>query len=175
MKKIMIMIMIAMIAIMPFTACGKGDDPAGENTDTIDPAVSSAEDDGLSDQEPPEGFEKIYELSGLEYYDSAGETWVSADFIPGAEKYVFHEDLSCEYVFRDYPTYEDMLSDSNYETVTRNGIYMPVPEENGVSMIIEDFPVSGGMDGDRLIIEHEFNGMPAVRGIYTEVSDREEV
>lgn len=175
MKKILVTLLIAVIAVMSLASCGAGHNKlnTGKQTNeevdyTVDNEISDDNDAYEdTDEELPEGFERTYGLTNLQFFDPEAGTWVDTDFVPDSEQYVFHEDLTCEYTYKNYPTYEDMLNDSNYVTETRNGFYMYVPENDGVTMIYEDYPVTASIDGDKLIIEQDYNGSPAVRGTYT--------
>lgn len=153
MKKLLTTILIIIISVMALTACSSG---------------KKAE---VEPDQPPVEIEvtlnDTYALSDLMFYDLDTEEWVTADFIPGAEKYVFHDDYTCEYIFKDYPSYEDMLADSNYEIVTKEGTYEFNSEESVISMTFDDMQASGTIDGDQLTIEFEDHGISAVRSIYT--------
>lgn len=163
MKKLLTTILIIIISVMALTACSSGK-LEGEEPDQ--PPVEIEVEDEVSEEDIVT-LNDTYALSDLMFYDLDTEEWVTADFIPGAEKYVFHDDYTCEYIFKDYPSYEDMLADSNYEIVTKEGSYEFNSEESVISMTFEDMQASGTIDGDQLTIEFEDHGISAVRSIYT--------
>ena len=169
MRKAISVLLIAIAAVMLLAGCGTKNQETDIEEQT--PPEEVVVDEGEPESEPADTLNKTYLLSDLEYMDAGTGEWTPSDFVPGAEKYVFHEDYSCEYIYRDYPTYEDMLNDSNYETVTKNGIYVFNVEEEGVSMMYDGLSMTGVIDGDQLIIVHEYNGEPAIRGIYTEAKE----
>lgn len=166
MKKLLTTILITIISVMALTACSSGKNAEVEPDQP--PVEIEVNDENNGDEAEDEEFsEGTYALSDLMFYDLDTGEWVTADFIPGAEKYVFHDDYTCEYIFKDYPSYEDMLADSNYEIVTKEGTYEFNSEESVISMTFDDMQASGTIDGDQLTIEFEDHGISAVRSIYT--------
>ncbi len=168
MKKLITTIMIAIMAVMALTACssdGSAVEEPGQPPEVVEENEEKTDDETNIDDEAK--LNASYSLSDLMYNNPDTGEWVSADFVPGAEKYVFHEDNTFEYIYKNYPTYEDMLADSNYEMVTKEGTYSFDSGDSVVSMTMETMQLSGTIDGDQLIIELEDNGMSAVRSIYT--------
>ena len=199
MKKIIISLLVAVFAVLMLAACS-GKDQQSSNGGTADDSLDvyktetsdSYEDESFNYNDDAEitndenadelnaddanektissGFERAYELTNLEIRNPDTGEWSVTDFIEGAETYVFHEDLSCEYIYRNYPTYDDMLNDSNYEMVNKQGIYMYVPGEEGISMVFENFISSGRVSDEEMVLDFEYNGSPAVRATYTKTS-----
>lgn len=167
MRRILATLLIAAVTTLLLAACGT----KIQTTDIDEQAPPDSEITEEADPEntDDEAFDRTYELSDLMWFDSENEEWVTGDFIPGAEKYVFYDDNSCEYIYKDYPTYEDMVNDSNYEMVTKKGSYIFDPEQEGVSMLLDGAPLAASIDGKQLIIEYDYEGSSAVRAIYTEV------
>ena len=169
MRKAISVLLIAIAAVMLLAGCGTKNQETDIEEQT--PPEEVVVDEGEPESESSDTLDKTYLLSDLEYMDAGTGEWTPSDFVPGAEKYVFHDDYSCEYIYRDYPSYEDMMNDSNYETVTKSGVYVFNAEEGGVTMMYDEVPVIGAIDGDQLIIVHEYNGEPAIRGTYTEAEE----
>lgn len=169
MKKLLTAILITIISVMAFTACAPdlmiGDEP--DQPDVVDVDI---DDDDPYEYDPAEieheTLNATYSLSDIVYTDPETGEWVSMEFIPGSEKYVFHDDDSCEYIYKNYPSYDDMLADSNYEMVTQEGFYVFNSEESGVSMMFDSMPAFATIDGDQLIVEYPY-GEYALRSIYT--------
>lgn len=92
MKKLLTTILIIIISVMALTACSSGK-LEGEEPDQ--PPVEIEVEDEVSEEDIVT-LNDTYALSDLMFYDLDTEEWVTADFIPGAEKYVFHDDYTCE-------------------------------------------------------------------------------
>lgn len=172
MRRILATLLIAAVTTLLLAACGT----KIQTTDIDEQAPPDSEITEEADPEntDDEAFDKTYELSDLMWFDSENEEWVTSDFIPGAEKYFFYDDNTCEYVYKYYPTYDDMLIDSNYEIVTAKGTYIYNLGQERVSMMLDNIPipVTGSIDGNQLIIEYDYDGSSAVRAIYTVAEEK---
>ena len=102
-------------------------------------------------------FVKMYELSNIEYVADNGEA-LQGEFIPGSEVYIFREGEGYqifEYRYKNYPSYERMLNDSNYSIESVFGAYTLNSDHTQLSLIGGDGSFRyAEVNGDKIIIEY---------------------
>lgn len=165
MKKTMIILMI-LTMMFSMAACKEKTEASANNTDDTaatetvgaePPATEIEEEDSAEEPE----FIKMYELSNIEYVAGNGET-KQADFIPGSEVYIFKEGegyQNFEYRYKYYPSYEEMLKDSNYTIQSETGAYTLNSDHTQLALVGADGSSRyAEVSGDKIIFEFSQEG-----------------
>lgn len=134
MKKHFITTILIIAMTLAVTACGTGQTIEKTEPESQPAEIQTDKEDFAGSENPLQG--ESYTLSMIEYDYGNGE-YVPADFVPGAETFTFKDDGSYDYSYRNYPTYEDMVNDRNYEVLSVHGNY----EVDGASITLHGTPM----------------------------------